>query len=323
MQITVSPGDAREASYVVAMFTALHRAMTENPPPLLSSTIAGYGTGLAQSLEPDDADADTGTGDATNGDAANGDAAQASGGSADTGTGGKKRGRKSNAEKAREEAEAKAQAEKLAALQKPGAVLQGMTAQGLQAALQGLPLAHAEPGLEVRVAPGTPAEDIAALGQRLADPTGLAATAATTQATAAATVLADVLGTAPAAQASPAATQTATITALADVLAQAGTPAAGPAAAGPAAGGDTDLAAMLRKPKAAETAPAAGVSRFRGMSEDQLLNELAAYINNGGGLWYARTVLEKAGVDSLDDLTAEQMIDALENPNKFKQQPAA
>ena len=129
--------------------------------------------------------------------------------------------------------------------------------------------------------------------------------------------------TAPAAQASPAATQTATITALADVLAQAGTPAAGPAAAGPAAGGDTDLAAMLRKPKAAETAPAAGVSRFRGMSEDQLPNELAAYINNGGGLWYARTVLEKAGVDSLDDLTAEQMIDALENPNKFKQQPAA
>ena len=80
---------------------------------------------------------------------------------------------------------------------------------------------------------------------------------------------------------------------------------------------------VLRKPKAAETAPAAGVSRFRGMSEDQLLNELAAYINNGGGLWYARTVLEKAGVDSLDDLTAEQMIDALENPNKFKQQPAA
>ena len=97
MQITVSPGDAREASYAVAMFTALHRAMIENPPPLLSTTIASYGTGLAQSLEPDGgSDPDTGAGDPLHGDGAqsSGSAADANSGdgtTGDTATGAKKR----------------------------------------------------------------------------------------------------------------------------------------------------------------------------------------------------------------------------------------
>ncbi len=147
MKFSLTVDSPREADYATSMFAALQAAMTANPPPVVQfsqtsigevshTALTGYpSTGIASSgpydvklqtaadtaeagEQEDDTGADAGT-DAT---------------TAATGTApGKKRGRKSAEQKAAE-ALAKAAAEENAL--KPGAALQGVSAQSLAQALQ-------------------------------------------------------------------------------------------------------------------------------------------------------------------------------------------
>jgi hypothetical protein len=146
--------------------------------------------------------------------------------------------------------------------------------------------------VQVRVAPDTPLDEIAAMKGRLEEQTKAADAKAAAQASAGAEA------------------KSATVTSITQ--------------AGAAAGGmDDDLASLFRK-KAPETPPpsvTAGVSRFVGMTGPQLMKEFTGYINGDGGLFWARAVMAHYSIEALDDLTEAQIRDALENPGQFK--PAA
>jgi hypothetical protein len=169
MKFSLNADSPREAGYAVSMFQALQTAMIADPPPVAQfsqsrvgdvshTVLTGYqdlptcglpvtGTAAAESDQEDDTANDTGNGAAT-------------AGTADK----PKRGRKSAEQKA-QEALARAPGEEHAL--KPGAALQGVNAQSLAAALDGMPLVHEEGGVQVRTALDTPPDEIAAMRERL------------------------------------------------------------------------------------------------------------------------------------------------------------
>jgi hypothetical protein len=297
MKFSLTVDSPREAGYATSMFQALKAAMTAEPPPAASfhqtcvdgvshTALTGFQDVSVNVSVPngvtdvDDQDEDAGSETGTD--------ATTAGGAAPTG---KKRGRKSAEQKAAEAA-AKAALEENAL--KPGAALQGVSAQSLAQALEAMPLVHEAGGVQVRTAPDTPPDEIAAMRERLqaqdakikAEEEAAAAAQAAKDAAKAATTV-----TVPAAVAEP-----------------------------PKPPADDDLLASLFAKKAApvqQAEPTAG-SRFASMAGPELRKAFIEYINGEGGLFWARAVMEHYKLATLDDLTDVQTREALENPARFK-----
>lgn len=261
MQITLTILHPQEADYACRMFAVLEDAMRDNPAPMATAREVTVGEisqiehGFSVTGAADDTPA---AGDKPSG----------------------KRGRKSNAEK---------EALATAAALRPGDLLKGASAQSLQQALSGMPLVHAEEGLEVRVAPGTPVDEIAAMKARIEADTPKASE--------------------PAADPAPTAKASATEDFLSNLTGS--TPAATPAPAAAAAGPVDDLASLFKKKDAPPP------SMYSGMNHEQLLAAFIAMATGNGGLPWAKRVAEAHKVDSLDDLSREAFIGALENPKQY------
>lgn len=302
MKISLSVEHPREAGYATLMFKALQVAMLADPPPVHQTThnrvgdvshavfTGGVTSDVDKVLHP------FGSAEANAANAAD-EAGQPISPTkqtaveildAEKAAEAKKRGRKSNADK---EAAAAAKAAGQENALRPGEALKGVNAQTLAAALEGLPLVHESGGVQVRVAPDTPLDEIAAIRGQM-DAQAKAADAKAAAQTSAAT----------------------------EVKTATPPPAATAQTGGTIAGMDDDLASLFRK-KAEETPPAsvtAGVSRFAGMTGPQLMKEFTGYINGDGGLFWARAVMAHYHIEALDDLTEVQIRDALENPGQFK-----
>ena len=303
MKFSLTVDSPREAGYATSMLQALQAAMTADPPPVsqfsfLTGSVASSALPtVADTSEAGDQEDDTGTDAGTD----------AAGTTAATGTTpGKKRGRKSAEEKAREAA-AKAALDENAL--KPGAALQGVSAQSLAQALQGLPLVFEGDGMQVRTAPDTPPDEIAAMRERLqAQDVQIkveeAATAEAEAAKAAAQALKDAAAAAKAAQ-----------TVVPPAVVEP------PVVATKAPAADDDILASLFKkreepPVQQTAAPAA--SRFASMNAAELRQALIEYINGEGGLFWARAVMEHFKLGTLEDLTPENTGAVLENPERFR-----
>jgi hypothetical protein len=329
MKFSLTVDSPREASYATSMFQALQAAMTADPPPVAQFSRAQCGdvshtvlTGLklnevdkaefrriweeAKESLPMPADA-AGEEDDTSNDAAGTDAGSTTTGAAATG---KRRGRKSAETKAAEAA-AKAAAEENAL--KPGAALKGVSAQCLEQALQGMPLVYEGDGMQVRTAPDTPAEDVAAMRERLqAQEAKIKAEEA---AAAEAQAAKDAAAAAKAAKDAKAATTVSPLLALVDTPAAATTPVT----AKPAVDDDDILTSLLRMkqpPVQQQVEPA--VSRFAAMSGQDLRKAFVEYINGEGGLLWARSVMEHYKLLAMEDLTDAQTREALEQPERFR-----
>lgn len=287
MRISLDVLEAREAGYAAAMFDALEEAMEDNPPPeAVTKTETASIDGISQSVTTTTQTA--------------GDAGQ---------TTGARRGRKSQAEKdaiaaakqsAKDATARTATAAGETAL-RPGDALKGVDAKTLAQALEGMPLVFEGGGTQMRVAPGTPPEEIAEIKARL-------------EAQAAAAAAEEALKVAEALKKDAAAAAKPTLTIVE-------TPK--PPVESTGTGMDADLASLFRK---SETPPPAtvqqGASRFAALSGKELMKEFTTYINGGGGLFWARRVMSHHGLEALDDMTDEQVREALENPGKFNP-PAA
>jgi hypothetical protein len=277
MQITLTILHPQEADYACRMFAVLEDAMRDNPVPL--ATARDISNEISQTEFGNDVVGTT-------------EDAQPAGDNKPAGAG--KRGRKSNAEK---------EALAAAAALRPGDLLKGASAQSLQQALSGMPLVHSEEGLEVRVAPGTPVDEIAAMKVRIeadmaktAAPTADPAPAAKASATE--DFLSNLTGSAPAATPPVATMMTSSVLT---------TP--------PAVVNQVDDLASLFKKK--DAPPAAAASMYSSMNHEQLLAAFIAMATGNGGLPWAKRVAEAHKVDSLDDLTREAFIGALENPKQY------
>jgi hypothetical protein len=307
MHISLNVDSPREAGYAVSMFQALRGAMLTDPPPApdFSQThqIGGVShaaltaappLATAEAVQPQrafdstaaDQDIDQETDDASGGDTA-------------VAVPGKKRGRRTKAEIAAAAA-AKAAAEEHAL--RPGAALQGVDAMTLAQALEQMPLVQEVDGVQVRTAPGTPPDEIAAMQARLQAQDDEIRKEREAQA---------------AAEAEAAAKADAERAAAAEAAKVVTLPAA---AAKPASPIDDDLAALFRSNKPEAPQHPAG-SRFAVMDHGQLMSELIAYINGRGGLFWARSMMSKLGIEAMEDITAEQLRHVLENPDHYK--PAA
>lgn len=279
MKISLDVVDPREAGYAAAMFDALQDAMIEDPMPIRLQTTETSSIGDTSHSVTSEQVSDTAALQPT----------------------GSKRGRKSEAEKAliaAEKAKAKDAAERMAlgtgemAL-RPGDALKGVDAKTLAQALGEMPLVGEADGVQVRVMPGTPSDEIEQLKAAMA-----ADTAKIAQEVAAAELVAEAAAKKVAATAARAAT------AVADT----------------GASMDTDLAALFRKVEPAEPVveKKAEGSKFSALSGKDLMREFTGYINSHGGLFWARRVLGHFGLEVLDDLKDEQTRFALENPDQFK-----
>jgi hypothetical protein len=218
----------------------------------------------------------------------------------------KKRGRKSAEQKAAE-ALAKAAADETAL--KPGAALQGVSARSLAQALQGMPLVFEGDGMQVRTAPDTPPDEIAAMRERLqaqdAQIKSEEATAAAEQ---------EAKAAAQAAKDAAAASKAAAVT-----VAPPATVVEPPVTAKPAVDDDI-LASLFKKkeePPVQQVAPPAP-SRFASMNAAELRAAFIEYINNEGGLLWARNVMEHFKLGTLEDLTPDNTRAVLENPERFR-----
>jgi hypothetical protein len=309
MKFSLTVDSPREAGYATSMFQALQQALTADPPPVAQFSQTRFGdvshtvlTGVsdinAQTAAADTSDTDQE--DDTGTDAATDATTTAAGGTAP----GKKRGRKSAEQKAAE-ALAKAAAEEHAL--KPGLALQGVGAQTLAKALEGMPLVYEGDGMQVRTAPDTPPDEIEAMRLRLQEQDEKikaeeAAAAAELEAKAAAQALKDAAAAAKAA---------AVVVPPAAVVEP-------PVAAKPPA--DDDILASLFKKKEEPRVPQAqpAGSRFASMSAVELRAAFIAYINGEGGLLWARTVMEHFKLGTLEDLTPENTRAVLENPERFR-----
>jgi hypothetical protein len=330
MKFSLTVDSPREAGYATSMFQALQAAMTADPPPVVQFSQTRFGdvshtvltggefpsTGIASSspfqvnvpttatdtAEARDQEDDTST-----------DAAGTGAGTAPT-TERKKRGPKSAAEKAAIAA-AKAAAEENAL--KPGAALQGVSAQSLAQALQAMPLVYEGDGMQVRTAPDTPAEDVAAMRERLQAQE--AKIKAEEEAAAAAHVAKDAAAAAKAA--AQAAKDAKAATTVSPLLALVDTPAAAtpPVTAKPAVDDDDILASLLRmkQPPVQQQVEPAG-SRFAALSGQDLRKAFVEYINGEVGLLWARNVMEHYRLVAMEDLTDAQTREALEQPERFR-----
>jgi hypothetical protein len=295
MKFSLTVDSPREAGYATFMFQALQGAMTADPPPYsppkacsgVSHTALLAGLQEGGTSDPDDDGEETGTG------------ADAGGGT----PAGKKRGRKSQAQKDAEAAAAKAAAEHAL---KPGDALKGVNAQTLAAALQGMPLVHESEGTQVRVAPGTPLDEIEAMRARLQ-----AQDAEIKAKEEAAKKAEDDKKKEDDAALAAKADQAAMAARIAKDAAMAAT--AAKAAETPPAAGDDLLASLFAKNKAETAEPG-----LADLSGPQLRNAFIKYINGEGGLFWARGVMAHYGLHSLDDLTDVQTREALQDPGKIK-----
>lgn len=309
MYISLSVDTPREAGYGTAMFQALHKAMLADPPAAVTARTEGYSVGEisrsvlteyaadeARVLHPfgsPEADA-ANAADEIAQEAAHAVAAGADPATALAAATGKKRGRKSQEQK---DAEARAAAVGAQNALRPGDALKGVDAQTLAQALAGMPLVHTSDGTEVRVAPGTPPEEIEAMRARLIAQEAAEKTKA-------------------AASGSGAATQA--VREGADLLQAITETKPATATTQPPAGMDDDLASLFRR-KTPETPPlvAVVVSRFAELTGPALMSEFMTYINGDGGLFWARNVLKMNGLEVMDEITEPQIRDALENPGKY------
>lgn len=271
MQLTIIATSPQEAGYAARMFDALSDAMLEDPPVKARELTTEEMSQAFADTGPDDTKAESvGPNDKPAG----------------------KRGRKSNAEK---------EALAAAAAIRPGDLLKGASAQTLQQALSGMPLVHSEAGLEVRVAPDTPVDEIAAMKARIDAESPMAD----------AMVVKSVL-------ASPAATAEDFLAGLTGSTGTVSTHThspAQPAAANPV----DDLAALFKKkdPAPAPQVAATGASKYAAMTHAELMKTFMDEAAGNGGILWARRVIETWKVDSLDDMTKEAFLDALENPKKY------
>ena len=351
MKFSLTVDSLREAGYATSMFQALQAAMTADPPPVAQFSQTRFGdvshtvltggnfpsevgislsdlatksgveestllerlaeilgkreTTAAHTAEARDQEDDTST-----------DAAGTGAGTART-TERKKRGPKSAAEKAAIAA-AKAAAEENAL--KPGAALQGVSAQSLAQALQAMPLVYEGDGMQVRTAPDTPAEDVTAMRERLQAQE--AKIKAEEEAAAAAHVAKDAAAAAKAAaQAAKDAKDAKAATTVSPLLALVDTPAAAtpPVTAKPAVDDDDILASLLRmkQPPVQQQVEPAG-SRFAALSGQDLRKAFVEYINGEGGLLWARNVMEHYRLVAMEDLTDAQTREALKQPERFR-----
>jgi hypothetical protein len=290
MKFSLTVDSPREAGYATSMFQALQAAMTADPPPVsqfsfLTGSVASSALPtVADTSEAGDQEDDTGSDAGTD----------AAGTTTATGTAlGKKRGRKSAEEKARE-ALAKAATEEHAL--KPGLALQGVGAQTLAKALDGMPLVFEGDGMQVRTAPDTPPDEIAAMRERLQAQD--AKIKAEEEAATAAQALKEAAAAAKAAQT-----------------------VVPPAVATKAPTADDDILASLFKKKeepSAQQTAAPAASRFASMNAAELRQALIEYINGEGGLFWARAVMDHFKLGTLEDLTPENTRAVLENPERFR-----
>lgn len=174
MHISIGVDHPRDAGYATAMFRALHVAMLNDPPPGVRAhtTPAVFTEEFDLATELDEArilhpigsaeaEAANAADEVSRAVAAGADPAAAALAAATV----KKRGRKSQEQK---DAEARAALAQQEHALRPGDALRGVDAKSLAQALSELPLVHASGGVEVRVAPGTPQEEIDATKARLA-----------------------------------------------------------------------------------------------------------------------------------------------------------
>jgi hypothetical protein len=308
MKFSLTVDSPREAGYATSMFRALQSAMIAEPAPVVRSKTETVSVGdVSQSVHTDFASAmntlsesaehaphaaeiaqEVATAVAAGADPATALAAA---------TEKKKRGRKSQADKDAEAAAKKASEENAL---RPGDALKGVSAQSLAAALEGMPVVFSGDGVQLRVAPGTPQEEIDAMRANIE----AQVVVKEDHTVAAQTKLDELFPQATTTEVKPVAESN--VTPITKVAA-------------PIAGMDDDLASLFRK-KTPEPEPVVvpqGASRFAAMTGPQLLKEFVAHLNGEGGMFWGRNVLKRYSLEALDDLTDAQMREVLENPAQF------